>query len=88
MASESGISPLHFGLLSYRDLSNHLEGFARAEKSQWRRTRLTAYMIYATHAKDAKTIEDWMPLDGDSQRRTKKLITKQQYAKLKKAWPV
>jgi hypothetical protein len=45
-------------------------------------------MIYATHAKDAKTIEDWMPLDGDSQRRTKKLITKQQYAKLKKAWPV
>ena len=88
MASEAGISPMEFGLLSYRDLLNHLEGYARREKSEWKRARLTAYMIYATNAKDPKSIEQWMPLDETKQRRTKKLITKREYAKLKKAWPV
>ena len=43
-------------------------------------------MVYATHAKDPQQIEDWMPLD--EVRRVKKIATKKEYQKVKKAWPV
>ena len=84
MASEAGISPVDFGRLSYRDLSNHLQGYQKAEREQWKRARLTAYMVYATHAKDPQQIEDWMPLD--EVRRVKKIVTKKEYQKVKQAW--
>lgn len=85
MASEAGISPEKFGQLSYRDLDNHLKGYRASEVQKWKRARLTAYMVYATHASEPESITSWMPLDGETIKAAK-LLSKKDYQKLKANW--
>ena len=86
MASEAGISPEIFGLLSYRDLDNHLKGYQKAEVQRWKMARLTAYMVYATHADKPENINNWMPLGDEKITPRKKLMSKEVYKKLKQNW--
>lgn len=87
-ASMAGIQPDSFWRLTYRDLSNWLEGYEKRNNDEWRRTRLNAWITYAanTDSKDRKELTEWLPLPGDGKAKPKQLMSKKQWEFMKSNW--
>ena len=65
VAAEVGIMPEQFWQITERELMAAINGYRKRQVEEWKRTRLMAYMTYATNAKNPQRIEQWMPLEGD-----------------------
>jgi hypothetical protein len=58
--------PEQFWLITERELMAVINGYRHRQVEDWKRARLTAYMIYATNAKNPEKITTWLPLEGDT----------------------
>lgn len=87
-AAMAGVQPDVFWRLTWRDLQNYLEGYAKRNLDEWRRTRLQAWIVYAANSdsKDRKTITEWLPLEGDVKEKRKRLMNKKQWEFMKANW--
>ena len=84
----AGIQPDVFWTLTFRDLQNYLEGYAKRNNDEWRRTRLQAWMVYAanTDSKERKSLTEWLPLPDDVKEKPRRLMTKKQWQYMNNNW--